>query len=151
MSLRGSHENVISEYIFWRHMLLSGQIFRPSICPRLQGFSKSCTVRKLLTFDLLSYLPSMWFICWPNFAMWEKCFLSRILCHKFYDFWKKIATICLPCGRMIKTCFCFHILNIAKFDYYSLWMIANWATSQNWEKETSSLDNFDINYILFKK
>jgi hypothetical protein len=120
MSLRGSHENVISEYIFWRHMLVSGEIFKPSICQHLQGFFKSCTVRKLLTFDLVFYLPSMWFMCWTNFAIWEKCFLSRTLSHKFYDFKKKITTICLQCGRMVKTCFYCHILNIAKLGKLQL-------------------------------
>jgi hypothetical protein len=78
------------------------------------------------------FTPEQWFFWWQIFTISRK----RMYCHKFRDFKEnpenKIQKNCpnwLQYERMVKI-FYFHILNVSKFCYIYLWMIATRATSQ---------------------
>jgi hypothetical protein len=69
-----------------------------------------------------------------NFCHFEEKNYGKKLSQLFNFFWTKPPPHnCLEYDRVLKISY-FHILNIANFGYIYLWMIATWATSQNWKK-----------------
>ncbi len=72
------------------------------------------------------------FFWWWIFVILKKIMEKNYL-NFFIKIWQNPPHNFLEYDRVLKISY-FHVLNITNFGYIYLWMIATWATSQNWKK-----------------